>query len=135
MMSYSNKYDANTYLSHARTHARSLCVHPNFQATTRATSDNFVACRSRCRSLCVHTLWVGRRKEPILSYVPKSDEKKNPGTNGLNRHFIYSPVTAPWDILPRPTAPGYLASFVYFANKSRDYSRSLLAVLLASFLF
>ena len=26
-------------MSHARTHARSLCVHPNFQATTRATSD------------------------------------------------------------------------------------------------
>ena len=46
------------YLFVARTHARSLCVHPNFQATTRATSDNFVACRSRCRSLCVHTLIV-----------------------------------------------------------------------------
>ena len=43
------------YLFVALTHARSLCVHPNFQATTRATSDNFVACRSRCRSLCVHT--------------------------------------------------------------------------------
>ena len=52
MMSYSNKYDVifqyiwcHTYLSHAR----SLHVHPNFQATTRATSDNFVACCSRCR--------------------------------------------------------------------------------------
>ena len=52
-MSYSNIYDA---IPICRTHARSLCVHPNFQATTRATSDNFVACRSRCRSLCVHTL-------------------------------------------------------------------------------
>ena len=29
---------------------------PNFDACVRATSDNFVACRSRCRSLCVHTL-------------------------------------------------------------------------------
>ena len=28
-------------------------------------------------------LWVGRQKEPILSYVTKNDEKKNPGTNGL----------------------------------------------------
>ena len=53
MMPYSNIYDA---IPICRTHARSLCVHPNFQATTRATSDNFVACGSRCRSLCVHTL-------------------------------------------------------------------------------
>ena len=53
MMSYSNKYDA---IPICRTHARRMCVHPNFQATTRATSDNFVACRSRCRFLCVHTL-------------------------------------------------------------------------------
>ena len=42
MMPYSNEYDA---IPICRTHARSLCVHPNFQATTRATSDNFVACR------------------------------------------------------------------------------------------
>ena len=28
-------------------------------------------------------LWVGRRKEPILGYVSKNYEKKNPGTNGL----------------------------------------------------
>ena len=54
-MPYSNEYDA---IPICRTHARSLCVHPNFQATTRATSDNFVACRSRCRSLCVHTLII-----------------------------------------------------------------------------
>ena len=53
MMPYSNEYDA---IPICRTHARSLCVLPNFQATTRATSDNFVACRSRCRFLCVHTL-------------------------------------------------------------------------------
>ena len=26
---------------------------------------------------------IGRRKEPILSYVTKNDEKNNPGTNGL----------------------------------------------------
>ena len=30
-------------------------------------------------------LWVGRRKEPILSSVPKNDKKTNPGTNGLNQ--------------------------------------------------
>ena len=51
MMPYSNEYDA---IPICRTHARSLCVHPNFQATTRATSDKIVA----CRSLCVHTLMV-----------------------------------------------------------------------------
>ena len=28
-------------------------------------------------------LWVGRRNKPIISYVTKKDEKKNPGTNGL----------------------------------------------------
>ena len=28
-------------------------------------------------------LWVGRRKDPILSYITKNDEKNNPGTNGL----------------------------------------------------
>ena len=28
-------------------------------------------------------LWVGRRKEPILGYVPKNDEKKNSGGTGL----------------------------------------------------
>ena len=43
------------YLFVACTHARSLCVHPNFQATTRATKLSFVT-RTRCRSLCVHTL-------------------------------------------------------------------------------
>ena len=37
----------------------------------------------------INFLWpsrlrVGRRQEPILSYVPKNDERKNPGTNGLN---------------------------------------------------
>ena len=29
-------------------------------------------------------LWVGRRKEPILGYVPKNDEKKNSGSKGLS---------------------------------------------------
>ena len=28
-------------------------------------------------------LWVGRRKEPILGYVPKNEEKKNSGGEGL----------------------------------------------------
>ena len=28
-------------------------------------------------------LWVCRRKEPILGYVPKNYEKKNPAGNGL----------------------------------------------------
>ena len=30
-------------------------------------------------------LWVGRRKEPILGYVPKKYERKNSGSNGLSR--------------------------------------------------
>ena len=28
-------------------------------------------------------LWVGRRKEPILGYVPKNYEKNNSGSKGL----------------------------------------------------
>ena len=31
-------------------------------------------------------LWVGRRKEPILVYVPKNDEKKNLVHKGLNKN-------------------------------------------------
>ena len=30
-------------------------------------------------------LGVGRRKEPILGYVPKNYEKENSGSKGLNR--------------------------------------------------
>ena len=30
-------------------------------------------------------LWVGRRKEPILGYVPKKDEKNNSGGKGLKQ--------------------------------------------------
>ena len=62
-MSYSNKYDVifqyiymMPYLFVARARARSLCVHPNFQATTRATSDNFVACRSHRLRACVRQI-------------------------------------------------------------------------------
>ena len=33
-------------------------------------------------------LWVGRRKEPILGYVPKNDEKKNLVHKGLNIFFV-----------------------------------------------
>ena len=29
-------------------------------------------------------LWVGRRKEPILGYVPRNDKKKNSGGKGLS---------------------------------------------------
>ena len=36
-------------------------------------------------------LWVGRRKEPILDYVPKNYEKKNSVHKGLRRdHWIIS---------------------------------------------
>ena len=34
--------------------------------------------------LLASRLWVGRRKEPILGYVPKNYEKNNSGSNGLN---------------------------------------------------
>ena len=30
-------------------------------------------------------LWVGRRKEPVLGYVPKNDDKKNSGGEGLTK--------------------------------------------------
>ena len=37
-------------------------------------------------------LWVGGRKEPILGYVPKNDEKKNSVLKGLTlchgTHFV-----------------------------------------------
>ena len=32
-------------------------------------------------------LWVGRRKEPILGYVPKNYERKNSGSNGLSHLY------------------------------------------------
>ena len=35
--------------------------------------------------LCTSRLWVGRRKETILSYVTKNNEKKNLGKNGLKK--------------------------------------------------
>ena len=35
--------------------------------------------------MSVAPLWVGRRKEPILGYVPKNDEKKNFVQKGLKR--------------------------------------------------
>ena len=40
-------------------------------------------------------LWVGRRKEPILGYVPKNDEKKNSGCKGLRcNHMASSEIKA-----------------------------------------
>ena len=33
-------------------------------------------------------LWVGRRKEPILGYVPKNDEKKNSVHKGLSKQSL-----------------------------------------------
>ena len=36
-------------------------------------------------------LWVGRRKVPILGYVPKNYERKNSGSNGLKAASL--PVT------------------------------------------
>ena len=34
-------------------------------------------------------LWVGRRKEPILDYVPKNDKKNISGSKGLKKLKIY----------------------------------------------
>ena len=34
-------------------------------------------------------LWVGRRKEPILGYVSKNDEKKYSGIKGLTKMKNY----------------------------------------------
>ena len=42
-------------------------------------------------------LWVGRRKKPILGFVPKNYEKKNSGSKGLKITKIYKfvqPFTA-----------------------------------------
>ena len=40
---------------------------------------------SKKKILWASRLWVGRRKEPILGYVPKNDEKKNSVHKGLRR--------------------------------------------------
>ena len=37
-------------------------------------------------------LWVGRRKEPILGYVPKNYEKKNSVLKGLIFSSLYSSI-------------------------------------------
>ena len=53
---------------------------PKFQFYfNKGSSKNF---------LWASRLWVGRRKEPILGYVPKKDEKKNLVHKGLNK-FTY----------------------------------------------
>ena len=48
-------------------------------------------------------LWVGRRQEPILGYVPKNDEKKNLGGLMLTLYrmlFIrYSSFYKSWEVL------------------------------------
>ena len=46
---------------------------------SRKSSKNF---------LWASRLWVGGWKEPVLSYVKKINEKKNPGTNGLIIEFL-----------------------------------------------
>ena len=38
-------------------------------------------------------LWVGRRKEPILGYGPKNDEKKNLVHKGLKTNVIFMAKT------------------------------------------
>ena len=76
MIPYFNEYDAifqwlwcHTYMPHARTHG--ACVNtPNFDACVRATSDNFVACSTRCRFLCVLTL-SHSASQPPNSLMPK----------------------------------------------------------------
>ena len=42
--------------------------------------------------LWVSRLWLGRRKKPILGYVPKNDEKNNLVYNGLKQLFCTSCV-------------------------------------------
>ena len=39
--------------------------------------------------MSVAPIWVGRRKEPILGYVPKNDEKKNSVHKGLIKMKIF----------------------------------------------
>ena len=34
-------------------------------------------------------IWVGRRKEPILGYAPKNDEKKNSGSKELKTMNVW----------------------------------------------
>ena len=63
-----------------------VLFHWNFNSILRSDHQKNILCASR--------LWVGRRKEPILGYVPKNDEKKNLVHKGLNKmkisKFYYS---------------------------------------------
>ena len=42
--------------------------------------------------LWVSWLWVGRRKEPILGYVPKNYERRNSGSNRLNHFAVWRDI-------------------------------------------
>ena len=55
--------------------------HQNFNSILRRDHQKNFLWASR--------LWVGRRKEPILGYVPKNDEKKNSVHKGLMKMKIF----------------------------------------------
>ena len=48
---------------------------------------------------------IGRRKEPILGYVPKNDEKKNSVHKGLMKMKIFKYINNPgghwWPLSPK----------------------------------
>ena len=58
-------------------------------ASFRKTFDFNLRRNHQKNFLWASRLWVGRRKEPILGYVPKKDEKKNSGGKGLRWYTMH----------------------------------------------
>ena len=57
---------------------------PNGTICIRIVKISFKKNRDHKKNfLWASQLWVGRRKEPILGYVPKNNENENSGSNGL----------------------------------------------------
>ena len=77
------------WLTHQRTQYSTFDQNINFNLKEGIHKKNF---------LWSSRLWVGRRKEPILGYVPKNDEKKNLVHKGLRRdpqkNFLWA--SRPW---------------------------------------
>ena len=57
-----------------------VSFHRNFNSNLRSYHQN--------KFLWATRLWVGRRREPILGYVPKYDEKNNLVHKGLKKMKI-----------------------------------------------
>ena len=74
-------------------------------------------------------LWVGRRKEPILGYVPKSDEKKNSGGKGLNIIMLWIFVCISISFMRMLIYPYKVTKYHYETTVSRNITLSCMTTL------